>query len=134
MHANVLEEGLVRQIHDPVAIREAHQAGRHLWVEIGEPSPATEAFLTSTFRVPPLIVEDIFGERSVPKIDEFDTHVYIVVHALQRADDPLKAELGLLDVVIGKTFVLTQHREGPATGRLLERFQRSPALLERGPA
>jgi magnesium transporter len=134
MHANVLEEGLVRQIHDPVAIREAHQAGRHLWVEIGEPSPATEAFLTSTFGVHPLIVEDIFGERSVPKIDEFDTHVYIVVHAIQRAEDPVKAELGLLDVVIGKTFVLTQHREGPATGRLLERFQRNPALLEKGPA
>ena len=53
---------------------------------------------------------------------------------LQRTDDPLKAELGLLDVVIGKTFLLTQHREGPATGRLLERFQRNPALLEKGPA
>src|ERR1700722_15226161 len=134
MHANVLEEGQVRQIHDPAAIREAHAAGRHLWVEIGEPSPATEAFLTSTFGVHPLIVEDIFGERSVPKIDEFDTHVYVVVHAVQRADDPLKAELGLLDVVIGKTFLLTQHREGPAGGRLQERFQRNPSLLQKGPA
>jgi magnesium transporter len=134
MHANVLEDGLVRQIHELDAIRAAHAAGRHLWVEIGEPSPETEATLTSTFGVHPLIVEDIFGERSVPKIDAFDTHVYIVVHAVQRTDDPLKTELGLLDVVIGKTFVLTQHREGPATGRLLERFQRNPRLLEKGPA
>jgi magnesium transporter len=134
MHANVLEEGQIHKVQDPDAIREAHAAGRHLWVEIGEPSPATEAFLTSTFGVHPLIVEDIFGERSVPKIDAFDTHVYIVVHALQHADDPLKAELGLLDVVIGETFVLTQHREGPATGRMLERFQRNPSLLQKGPA
>ena len=134
MHAHVVEAGQVHQIHEPEAIREAHAAGRHLWVEIGEPSPATEAFLTSTFGVHPLIVEDIFGERSVPKIDEFDTHVYIVVHALQRPDDPLKAELGLLDVVIGKTFVLTQHREGPASGRMLERLRKNPQLLEKGPA
>ena len=134
MHAHVVEAGQIKQLHEPEAIREAHAAGRRLWVEIGEPSPATEAFLTSTFGVHPLIVEDIFGERSVPKIDEFETHVYIVIHALQRPDDLLKAELGLLDVVIGKTFVLTQHREGPATGRLLERFQKTPQLLEKGPA
>ncbi len=134
MHANVLENGQIRQIDEPDAIREAHAAGRHLWVEIGEASPATEAFLTSTFGVHPLIVEDIFAERSVPKIDVFDTHVYIVIHALQRTDDPMKGELGLLDVVIGKTFLLTQHREGPAGGRLQERFQRNPALLQKGAA
>jgi len=134
MHAHVIEDGKVVQIRDLEAIRAAHTTGRHLWVEIGDPSPTTEAFLTSTFGVHPLIVEDIFGERSVPKIDEFDDHLYIVVHAIGRTDDPLNAELGLLDVVIGKTFVLTQHREGPATGVLLERLQRNPQLLERGPA
>jgi magnesium transporter len=134
MHAHVVEGGKVAQLYDPEAIRKAHAAGRHLWVEIGEPSPETEAFLTSTFGVHPLIVEDIFGERSIPKIDEFDKHVYIVIHALSRTEDPLKVELGLLDVVIGETFVLTQHREGPATGRMLERFQRRPELLDRGPA
>jgi len=134
MHAHVIEAGQVRQIRDPDAIREAHAAGRHLWVEIGDPSATTEAFLTSTFGVHPLIVEDIFGERSVPKIDEFDTHLYIVVHAIGPARDPLVADVGLLDVVIGDTFVLTQHREGPATGLLLDRLQRNPKLLERGPA
>jgi len=134
MHAHVLEDGLVERMSDPAAIREAHAAGRHLWVELGEPSPATEAFLTSTFGVHPLIVEDIFGERSVPKIDAFDTHVYIVVHAIGRGDDPLNADLGSLDLVIGKTFLLTQHREGPATERLLERLKGNPKLLEKGPA
>ena len=134
MQAHVIEKGQVREIRDPEAIQKAHASGLHMWVDVGEPSPATEALLTATFGVHPLIVEDIFGERSVPKIDEFDTHVYIVVHAIGHADVSLKAELGLLDLVIGETFLLTQHREGPATGRLLERLHRNPALLEKGPA
>jgi magnesium transporter len=134
MHANVFEDGQIRQITEPGAIRAAHERGQHLWVEIGDKTAETEAFLAETFGVHPLIVEDIFGERSIPKIDEFDAHVYIVIHALQRAEDPLKSELGLLDVVIGKTFVLTQHKAGPASGRLLDRFERNPTLLQRGPA
>jgi magnesium transporter len=134
MHGRAIDGGVLRVLGDADAIRAAHAAGMHVWVDIGEPSPETAAFLNSVFGVHPLIVEDIFGERSVPKIDEFDTHVYVVVHAIGRADDPLNADLGLLDVVIGSTFVLTQHREGPATGRLADLVEKHPALLERGPA
>jgi magnesium transporter len=134
MHAHVIEGGKIEKLDDPVAIREAHAKGQNLWVEIGEPSPETEAFLTSVFGVHPLIVEDIFAEGSAPKLDEFDTHLYVVVHAIGRGDDPLKANLNLLDLVIGKTFLLTQHREGPATERLLERLRKNPTLLTKGPA
>ncbi len=134
MHARVFEHGKLRELGDLSEIRAAHAAGLHLWVDIGEPSKETELFLTSVFGVHPLIVEDIFGERSVPKIDEFDTHVYIVVHAIRRSDDPLNADVGLLDVIIGNTFVLTQHREGPTSGRLRDLVEKNPQLLERGPA
>jgi magnesium transporter len=103
-------------------------------VDLGKPRHETERFLTDAFEVHPLIVEDIFGERSVPKIDEFEDHVYIVVHAIGRSSDPLNADLGLLDLVIGKTFVLTQHREGPATERLHTIVRRRPDLLGKGAA
>ena len=134
MHAHVIDGGQIRKLTDPDAIREAHAKGQHLWVEIGEPSAASEAVLTEMFGLHPLIVEDIFSERSVPKIDEFATHAYIVVHAIGLGDDPLKPSINLLDLVVGDTFLLTQHREGPTTERLYERLQRTPDLLEKEPA
>jgi magnesium transporter len=134
MHAHIIVDGRVERTSSVDAIRAAHTADRTMWVELGEPSPEAEQLLTETFGVHPLLVEDIFGESSVPKIEELGGYLYIVVHALGRNDDPTRAEMGVLDIVIGHTFVLTQHREGPATERLRERLDRSPELLRKGAA
>jgi magnesium transporter len=115
-------------------IRAAHAAKRTMWVEIGEASAEAERLLTETFGVHPLLVEDIFGESSVPKIEENDGYLYVVVHALRGNDDPTRAEMGVLDIVIGANFVLTQHREGPATERLRARLEESSHLLQQGAA
>jgi magnesium transporter len=133
MYAHIIVDGRVERTESAEVVRAAHTAGHRMWVELGEASPEVEALLTGTFRVHPLVVEDIFGERSVPKIEEQDGYLYVVVHAL-RSDDPAQTRLGVLDVVIGHTFLLTQHREGRATARLRARLDASPELLEKGGA
>ncbi len=134
MQAHIIVDGKVERTDSAARIREAHAAGQTLWVELGEASPEVERLLVDTFHVHPLAVEDIFGERSVPKIEDDDGYLYVVVHALRGTDDPTRAEMGLLDVVLGQSFVLTQHREGPATDRLRARLDESPHLLAQGPA
>jgi magnesium transporter len=134
MEAHIIVDGRVTRTSSVEAIRAAHAAGRTMWVELGNSSPEADRLLTETFGVHPLVVEDIFGERSVPKIEELDGYLYIVVHALRRADGPMLAEMGVLDLVVGPTFVLTQHPEGPATERLRARLIESPHLLSKGPA
>jgi magnesium transporter len=134
MHAHIMIDGRLERTESVEAIRAAHVAGRTMWVELGEHSPAAEQLCIETFGVHPLVVEDIFGERSIPKIDELDGYLYVVVHSLRQADDPTRADMGLLDVVIGSTFLLTQHREGPATERLRSRLEGSPHLLGDGVA
>jgi magnesium transporter len=131
MYAHIIVEGQVERTESAEVIRAAHAAGRTMWVELGEATPEAEALLKQTFRIHPLVVEDIFGERSVPKIEHLDGYLYVVVHALRNAD---RANLGVLDIVIGQTFVLTQHREGPATDRLRARLDAHPELLQQGPA
>jgi magnesium transporter len=131
MYAHIIVEGRVQRTESAEAIRAAHAAGRTLWVELGDATPEAEALLKQTFSVHPLVIEDIFGERSVPKIEHLDGYLYVVVHALRSGD---KATLGVLDIVIGSTFVLTQHREGPATERLRARLDASPELLQQGAA
>ena len=133
MHAHIIVEGRVERTESVEVIRAAHAAGRNMWVELGEAGSEAEALLSGTFGLHPLVVEDIFGERSVPKIEEHDGYLYVVVHAL-RSGDPGQANLGVLDIVIGRTFLLTQHREGSATGRLRARLEASPDLLVKGVA
>jgi magnesium transporter len=134
MHAHIIVDGRVERVDSTEAIRQAHAAKRTMWVEIGEPSREGEQILTGTFGIHPLLVEDIFGERSVPKIEEQEGYLYVVVHALRPGSDPTRAEMGVLDFVIGDTFLLTQHREGPATERLRARLEESPHLLQQGAA
>jgi magnesium transporter len=132
MHAHIIVDGRLSHTDRAEDIRAAHAQKRTMWVEIGEPSPEGEKLLTETFGVHPLLVEDIFSENSVPKIEESDGYLYIVVHALRANDDPTRADMGLLDIVIGDNFLLTQHREGPATERMRARLEASPHLLQKG--
>jgi magnesium transporter len=134
MQAHIVEGSKVTRTHRAEDIRAAHEAGRTMWVEIGDQSPEAERLLLDVFRIHPLLVEDIFDERSVPKIEEEDGYLYVVLHALRGGDDPTRADLGVLDVVIGNTFVLTQHRAGPGTERLRARLTQSCNLLADGPA
>jgi magnesium transporter len=133
MEAFVRADGVIRRVTTAEEIRAAHAAGRTMWVELGNRTDEGEALLASTFGIHPLVIEDIFGERSAPKIDEYDDYLYVVLHGLGEATDPLRVDLGIIDFVIGRTFVLTQRREGPVK-RVRERLIAAPHLLERGPA
>jgi magnesium transporter len=134
MQAHIIVDGQLTCTGTAATIRAAHVAGRTMWVELGEYSREAEQLLSETFDIHPLVIEDIFRERSVPKIEPRDGYLYVVVHALRRPEDPTHAELTDLDLVIGDTFVLTQHRAGPAMERLRARLEASPELLEKGAA
>jgi magnesium transporter len=134
MRAHISVDGRLVRTSSVEAVRAAHAAKQTIWVELGEHTLEAEQLVVETFGVHPLVAEDIFRERPVPKIDAFDGYLYVVVHALRQADDPTVAEMGVLDLVIGDTFVLTQHRDGPATEALQARLDRSPHLLAQGPA
>jgi magnesium transporter len=133
MEAHILDGGQIRRATSPEEIGAAHAAKRTMWVDLGERSAEGEELLAKTFGIHPLVTEDIFGERSAPKIDEYDEYIYVVIHGLRSIDDPTRADLGIMDVVIGRTFVLTQHREGPTSEKLRARLSADAELLRRGP-
>jgi magnesium transporter len=134
MEATILTSDDVRRTSVADEIRAAHAAGQTMWVDLGERSAEGEELLATAFGLHPLVIEDIFGERSAPKIDEYDGYIYVVVHGLRSTGDAAHADLGIVDVVIGHTFVITQHREGAATERLRARLGADDRLLRQGPA
>ena len=134
MRATILDDGKITQTRSFDAVRAAHAGGKKIWVDLEDRSPENEALLASTFKLHSLVAEDIWSDRSHPKIDEFDDYLYIVVHGISRASAPTKVGLWVFDLVIGKTFVITQcSGDTSAADALAKKLERSPRLLEKGP-
>lgn len=105
-----------------------------LWVDLSEP-PDDEArrVLGEWFAVHPLTIEDCLLDSPLPKVEQYDEYLYIVMHAVDytRAD---KFNTTEVDVILGKNFLITFHRKPLKPIQVArERLQRNTATLVRGP-
>jgi magnesium transporter len=117
------------------AAKERHGKTR-LWVDIGGPMDDTAlAIVRDTFQFHPLAVEECFGARAHPKIDEYDGYVYIITHGLTPASTPDEPQTMELDAFVGAHYLVTYHASGSrSVAAILEMVRRGPDLLRRGPA
>lgn len=88
-----------------------HSGKGLLWVDICETTPADGALLAEVFGFHKLAIEDcVETQIHPPKIDEYDDHLFIVVHGINhvsKATDVVEtAELALF---IGSNYVVTNH-------------------------
>jgi magnesium transporter len=84
-----------------------------LWVDFGqEPEATVESILSDTFGFHPLAVDDALHESHVPKVDDWQDYLYIVLRQVAYAgiesDQLIVPEL---DVFLGRTYVVTYHKE-----------------------
>jgi magnesium transporter len=107
-----------------------------IWVDLaGEPAPTSEAILLDTFGFHPLSVDDALNEIHVPKLDDWESYLYIVLRAVP--DEPHQfdeAEIPELDVFLGENYIVTYHA-GPisAVERIWEACRQDERLLKNGP-
>lgn len=88
-----------------------HEGGI-LWCDITCPphhSEAAAALLADTFAFHPLAIEDALQQIHVPRIDDWDTYLYIVVHALILTDGELENKE--LDIFLGPNYLVTIHEQ-----------------------
>ncbi len=131
MEAFILEEGeRVTRTEDAAAIRAAFAARVPVWVDLGSRDEATDAFLSETLALHALTIEDIWCDRPNPKADEYPEYLYVCVHSLSREGDAISPKE--LDLIIGKTFVVSHDDGGATTQALREELLRSPRILARG--
>jgi magnesium transporter len=82
-----------------------------LWVDFrDEPRETCEPILRDTFGFHPLAIDDAIAESHVPKIDDWDSYLYLVLHAVNlqpNGTEPLSTRE--LDVFIGRNYVVTLH-------------------------
>jgi magnesium transporter len=104
-----------------------------LWLDLSKEPPETcEPILRDTFAFHPLAVDDALAESHVPKLDDWDSYLYVVLHSVH-ASSPEALHTHELDLFVGPRFLVT-HREEPIEGldSLWAAARRDPRLLGRG--
>ncbi len=77
------------------------------WVNIERPAQLEMAWLEEHFEFHPLDLEDVLSGNQRPKIDEYDSYLFIVLHfpVFDRSVGRLNA--GELDIFVGRDFLVT---------------------------
>jgi len=132
MLARILDGETLHTTTKSDEIREAIKGGKRVWVDLERQTPEADALLRE-LEIHPLTIEDIWGPRSQPKIDDFDNYLYVIVHGIG-AKKKGKLELVEIDVVIGQNWLLTHDREGLVTDDVGTELDHSPRLLAKGVA
>jgi len=106
-----------------------------LWVDLnGEPASACQGILRDTFGFHPLAVEDALEEAHVPKVDDWGSYVYLVLHGVNVLQGPdIELETLELDLFLGGNYVVTHHQQPiPAVERTWTACHRDERHLKRG--
>ena len=115
----------------PAALR---QPGGLLWVDfVGEPPEACESILLTVFGFHPLAVDDALRESHVPKVDDWDNYLYIVLHDIGFLRHSLQVETYELDVFLGPNYIVTHHDFPiPSLDRVWSACERDERTFKRG--
>ena len=117
--------------HPDTALSELLAAGDGVvWVDMTGPTDADIAVLRDVFHFHPLAIEDATKGEQRPKVDEYESYVFLTVHAARSPIHDGDLVLDEVDIFAGQGYVVTVHPEpmtilADARGRLA----RSPGTL-----
>ena len=131
MLARILEGDKLVATTKLADIRAAFEAKKRIWVDLERQSADADTVLKDIVKLHPLTIEDVWGPRSHPKIDDFDEYLYVIIHGIgARKKD--KLELVEIDVVIGENFLITHDRDGLVTDDVGTELDHSPRVMQKG--
>ena len=131
MLARILDGDKLRSTTSIADIRQAIAAKQHIWIDLERKTPDADALLAEVFALHPLTIEDIWGPRSQPKIDDFDEYLYVIIHGIG-AKKRDRLDLVEIDLVIGDTWLITHDRDGLVSDDIGTELEHSPRVLAKG--
>jgi magnesium transporter len=105
-----------------------------LWVDfVGTPPDTDAPILLDTFGFHPLAVDDALQETHTPKVDDWESFLYIVLLAVDFDGESVEMNTLELDVFLGKNFMVTHHDQTiGAVERVWTSCQRNERHLKSG--
>jgi magnesium transporter len=86
--------------------------GLHVWVDMeGASDDEAKSVLEGVFGFHPLAVEDCLTLSERPKVDEYENHLFLVIHAVDYTRGAEEFQTTELNIFMGKDFLVTFHRE-----------------------
>lgn len=108
--------------------------GLHIWVDLEAPTEdEIKQVLEGVFSFHPLAIEDCVNPECLPKIEDYENHLFIVTHAVDhtRTERFTTTEL---DLFLGKDFLVTFHRQPLRTiAGLVDKIDRATGVIARAP-
>jgi magnesium transporter len=118
-------EEIARALRDPQGL---------LWVDLsGVPAEESRPLLGETFEFHPLAIDDALEETHVPRVDDWQAYLYIVLQsvALNEHEGELALAHRELDIFLGSNYVVTYHDASiPALERVWLSAQRGGRGLQ----
>lgn len=117
---------------DPQWVRPG--SGAMVWADIEAPSDADRDLLSRVFGIHELAVEDALSEVHHPKIETYDSLLYLILHGIIAVDGQGGFETQDVDFLIAPHFLVTVHH-APSRSIAAEHqaCQRRPELFLEGP-
>jgi len=131
VQARILEDGKLHATTNATEIRAALAEKKRIWIELERHSPEADAILSEVLKIHPLTIEDIWSSRSLPKIDDFDEYLYVLIHGIEGKK---KSKLALIeiDILIGDNWLVTHDRDGLIADDIGTELDHSPRLMQKG--
>jgi magnesium transporter len=136
IHSFVFSEGrLVGQDLEVEALRLVRaDRGLMLWVDLSDPTPEEiKAILEGVFNFHPLAIEDCVTPSSLPKIEDYEDYLFLVMHAVDFTRSE-KFNTTELDLFLGRDYLVTFHRTKlKSVDAVAERCRKATGVVARGP-
>jgi magnesium transporter len=127
-----------RQNTEPLGIDEAAERCKDegfVWLGLRDPGPEELRKVADRFGLPELAVEDAMQAHQRPKIEDYDSGYFLVLHTARYLDDVEEVEFGEVHVFTGRGFVIVlRHGAASELHEARERLEEHPELLREGPA
>lgn len=105
-----------------------------LWIDFqGTPDSEVEPILRESFHFHPLAIDDALEETHVPKLDDWGTFLYIVLHSIVFDEKTSDLNTLELDIFLGSNYIVTHHDQAiDALDKVWSNIQREGFRLKRG--
>jgi magnesium transporter len=128
----------VRQHERPMSIAEAArlaEAGEgFIWLGIREPTDEEMRAIAASFPVHELALEDARSEHQRAKLEEYETHYFVVLRTARYVDATEDVDFGEIHIFAGPGYAITvRHGEASTLAPARQRLEERPELIEAGP-
>jgi len=108
--------------------------GLHVWIDLENPTPEeAKLVLEDMFHFHPLAIEDCIQVGSLPKIEDYDDYLFLVMNAVNPKSKYALSTIEL-NMFIGKEFLITYHVERMRSISLaVERCRQQAAVFAKAP-